>query len=184
MSWKFSNAKLPGVKIVQPSVVHDPRGFFFEAYEVTAYAMAGIGPFVQDNCSGSRRGTVRGLHYQSQPGQAKLVRVVAGCIWDVVVDIRPESATFGQWEAFEIDAESRTQLFVPVGFAHGFSVLSEFAEVEYKVSAPYNAATECSIHYADPELAIPWSVTRPSLSERDRTAESFAALRSRLTLRA
>jgi dTDP-4-dehydrorhamnose 3,5-epimerase len=173
--------KLEGLKLIRPKVFGDDRGFFQETYSASRYAAAGIDvTFVQDNHSRSLKGTLRGLHYQSSPGQAKLVRVVVGKIWDVAVDIRPTSKTFGQWVGAEIDAERREQIFIPVGFAHGFCVLTDAAEVEYKVSTPYDASTECGLDYADPDLAIPWPIARPLLSARDQKAESFATLRARL----
>ena len=175
------DGKLPGIKLVRPNVFVDDRGFFFESYNAQAFAAVGIDVvFVQDNHSRSVKGTLRGIHYQSRPGQAKLVRVVVGRTWSVVVDIRPNSSSFGQWEAIELDESTREQLFIPVGFGHGFCVLSEFAEVEYKVSALYDAEAECAINYADPELAIAWPVKQPLLSARDQRAESFAAFRSRV----
>jgi dTDP-4-dehydrorhamnose 3,5-epimerase len=119
---------LSGLKLVKPRVFGDPRGFFLESYHEPRYRAAGIDvPFVQDNHSRSKLGTLRGLHYQSHPGQAKLVRVTAGSIWDVTVDIRPGSPTFGRWHAVTLDAAAHEQLFVPVGFAHGFCVTSETA---------------------------------------------------------
>jgi dTDP-4-dehydrorhamnose 3,5-epimerase len=177
---QVTDLELEGLKLIHPAVFGDERGFFLETYNAVRYAEVGIVEiFQQDNHSRSIRGTLRGLHYQSQPGQAKLVRVTLGRIWDVALDIRPESKTFGQWHGLELDAEERAQLFVPVGFAHGFCVLSDFAEVQYKVSAPYDAKTECSIHYADPELAVRWPVKEPLLSARDQQAESFASFRAR-----
>lgn len=131
----------------------------------------GIGvPFVQDNISFSQKGTIRGLHFQVDPGQAKLVSCIQGKIWDVAVDIRPESPTFGMWEALELDGETQEQFFIPIGFAHGFCVLSETALVQYKVSAPYDATTERSIRWSDPILQIPWPVPNPILSPRDQTS--------------
>jgi dTDP-4-dehydrorhamnose 3,5-epimerase len=175
------NLALEGLKLIRPKVLGDERGFFQETYSVSRYASAGIDvTFVQDNHSRSVKGTLRGLHYQSSPGQAKLVRVVLGKIWDVAVDIRPTSKTFGQWFGAEIDAERREQIFIPVGFAHGFCVLTDAAEVEYKVSSPYDASTECGLSYADPDLAIAWPIAKPLLSARDQHAESFATLRARL----
>jgi len=176
-----SNLTLSGLKLIRPRVFRDGRGLFLETFSLDSYAKAGIDvAFVQDNHSLSTQGTLRGLHYQSSPGQAKLVRSATGRIWDVVVDIRPESATFGRWEGTFLDAEEHVQLFVPVGFAHGFCVLSEFADVVYKVSSPYNPATECSIRYNDAELDVKWPATEPLLSERDLKAESFAAYRARV----
>ena len=175
------DGKLAGIKIVRPQIFTDARGFFFESYNAATYAAAGIDAvFVQANHSRSIKGTVRGVHYQSRPGQAKLVRVILGRIWDVTVDIRRDSPTFGQWEARVLDDQSREQLFIPIGFAHGFCVLSDFAEVEYNASSLYDPETECAISYADPELAIDWPVSSPLLSARDQEAESFAAFRSRV----
>lgn len=175
------NLKLAGLKLIRPQVFGDARGFFVETYSAARYAAAGIDvTFVQDNHSRSVQGTLRGLHYQSRPGQAKLIRVIHGRIWDAVVDIRPGSPTFGQWHGTELDSETKEQLFIPVGFAHGFCVLSDAAEVEYKVSAPYDPQTECSVNYADPDLGVPWPIKQPILSARDKVAESFAALRARL----
>ena len=178
---KVRDADLPGLKLIQPDVFGDERGFFLVTYNAERYAAAGIDvTFVQDNHSRSVKDTLRGLHYQSHPGQAKLMGVVVGRVFDVAVDIRPKSPTFGRWHGVELDAVKREQIFIPVGFAHGFCVLSDAAEVVYKVSALYDAATERSINYADPELAVSWPVKTPLLSERDRRAESFAALRARL----
>jgi dTDP-4-dehydrorhamnose 3,5-epimerase len=178
---KVLELELPGLKLIQPAVFGDERGFFLETYSAGRYAAAGIDvTFVQDNHSRSVHGTLRGLHYQSQPGQAKLVRVVVGRIFDVAVDIRPGSPTFGRWLGVELDADKHEQLFVPVGFAHGFCVLSDVAEVVYKVSSPYDGKTECSIDYADPDLAVAWPVPKPLLSARDQQAESFAAFRARV----
>jgi dTDP-4-dehydrorhamnose 3,5-epimerase len=172
---------LEGLKLIRPAVFGDARGFFQETYNAARYAEAGIREtFVQDNHSRSVKGTLRGLHYQSQPGQAKLVRVTLGRVWDVAVDIRSGSKTFGQWHGVELDAEKKEQLFVPVGFAHGFCVLSDLAEVQYKCSALYDAKTECTIDYADPELAVRWPVEQPLLSARDQQAESFADFRARV----
>jgi dTDP-4-dehydrorhamnose 3,5-epimerase len=177
---QVTDLELPGLKLIRPNVFGDARGFFIETYNAGRYAEAGVREaFVQDNHSRSIKNTLRGLHYQSSPGQAKLVRVTLGRIWDVAVDIRPTSPTFGRWHGVELDAEKHEQLFVPIGFAHGFCVLSDFAEVQYKVSALYDAKTECSIDYADPELSVTWPVPEPLLSARDQQAESFAAFRAR-----
>jgi len=178
---QVSDLELAGLKLIRPAIFGDDRGFFLETYNAARYAEAGIfETFVQDNHSRSVKGTLRGLHYQSSPGQAKLVRVTLGRVWDVVVDIRPASKTFGQWCAIELDAEKREQLFVPIGFAHGFCVLSDAAEVQYKCSAPYDAKTECALNYADPELGVRWPVEQPLLSARDQQAESFASFRARV----
>ena len=161
--------RLDGPILLQPTVHGDDRGFFVETFRSDAYQTAGIdAAFVQDNHSRSARGTLRGLHYQRQPGQPKLIRVARGAIWDVIVDIRPLSDTFGAFEAFELDDVDHRQLYVPVGFAHGFCVTSEVADVTYKVGSPYDADEERGIAWDDPELAIPWPIREPILSERDR----------------
>lgn len=172
---------LPGAKLLKPRVFRDVRGFFLESYSAPRYAAAGIHEsWVQDNHSLSRRGSLRGLHYQSKPGQAKLVRVTRGRIYDVIVDIRPSSPAFGKWHGLEIDAEEHNQIYVPVGFAHGFAVLSDVAEVQYKVSTPYDGATESAIRWNDPELGVAWPLQDPVLSERDQQSESFSAFKSRI----
>lgn len=177
-----TDLELEGLKLIHPRIFRDQRGFFLETYSKQPYSAIGIDfEFVQDNHSRSSHGTLRGLHYQSSPGQAKLVRVVAGRIWDVAVDIRPNSKTFGKWAAAYLDAEEHAQLFVPVGFAHGFCVVSESADVVYKVSAPYNPATECGIRFDDPEIGVAWPITEPLVSDRDKTTESFADYRRRVS---
>lgn len=161
--------RLDGLVLIQPMVHADARGFFVETYGREASRAVGIDvDFVQDNHSRSSRDALRGLHYQRRPGQAKLVRAARGAIWDVVVDIRPDSPTFGDFEAFELDDVTHRQLFVPIGFAHGFCVLSEVADVAYKVSSPFDGGEERGIAWDDPALAIPWPVPDPILSERDR----------------
>ncbi|RYZ09124.1 MAG: dTDP-4-dehydrorhamnose 3,5-epimerase [Myxococcales bacterium] len=175
---------LAGAKLIRPRVFRDSRGFFFESYSQDRYVAGGMPEtWVQDNHSLSRQGTLRGLHYQSTPGQAKLVRVTRGRIFDVLVDIRPGSPTFGRWHGVEIDAEEHSQVYIPVGFAHGFGVLSEVAEVQYKVSAPYDAAHECALRWNDPDIGVAWPIPTPILSERDERSESFAAFRARLESR-
>lgn len=159
---------LEGLLAITPRVFADGRGFFLESYREESYRAAGVDArFVQDNHSRSVRGTLRGLHFQRTPGQAKLVRVVTGTIFDVAVDIRPASPTFGKWYGMELDAERHRQLFVPVGFAHGFCVLSDFADVLYKVSSPYDAATEDGFAWNDPDVGVAWPITDPILSKRD-----------------
>jgi dTDP-4-dehydrorhamnose 3,5-epimerase len=173
--------ELEGLKLIVPTIFGDDRGFFVETYNAARYAEAGIvDTFVQDNHSRSVKGTLRGLHYQSQPGQAKLVWVTVGRIWDVAVDIRPKSRTFGRWRGLELDAEKRAQVFVPAGFAHGFCVLSDAAEVQYKCNSLYDANSECALNYADSELAVAWPIERPLLSPRDQRGESFASFRARV----
>ena len=178
---KVVAGELDGLLLIQPQVFGDERGFFLESYNASRYRAAGIeAAFVQDNHSRSVRGTLRGLHYQSSPGQAKLVRVTQGRVFDVAVDIRPGSPSLGRWVGVELDAETHRQLFIPVGFAHGFCVLSDVAEVQYKVSSVYDSSTECSIRYDDPDLGVRWPTEEPLLSARDQSAESFAAYRQRV----
>lgn len=166
---------LPGLVLLEPDVHGDERGFFLETYHQDRYRALGIDAvFVQDNHSRSRRGTLRGLHFQTDPGQAKLVRCARGAIRDVVVDIRRSSPTFGRHEAFELDDRAHRQLFVPVGFAHGFIVLSDEADVTYKVSSPYDPSTEAGIAWDDPALGIDWGVADPIVSPRDRANPRLA----------
>lgn len=181
---EVTSLPLSGLLLLKPKVFRDARGFFVETYSEPRYRAAGIDcGFVQDNHSRSSRGTLRGLHYQSAPGQAKLIRVGLGRIFDVAVDLRPESPTFGRWFGAELDAEEHAQLFIPVGFAHGFCVLSEVAEVLYKVSSVYDAKTEVGLRWDDPDIGVKWPVSEPLLSERDKTAESFAAFAARVKRR-
>ena len=161
--------RLDGLVLVEPDVHADERGFFVETYQLARYADFGVQPtFVQDNQSRSRRGTLRGLHFQTNPGQAKLVRVARGTILDVVVDIRRSSRTFGEHEAFELDDTAHRQLFVPIGFAHGFCVLSDLADVTYKVSSYFDPESESGIAWDDPALGIDWRIEDPIVSDRDR----------------
>lgn len=170
---KITHLKLQGLQLITPQIFRDVRGFFFESHRQDRYASHGLENFVQDNTSFSLKNTVRALHFQSQPGQVKLVTCLQGKIYDVVVDIRPDSPTFMQWEGIILDDESRQQIYIPIGFAHGFCVLSETALVQYKVSAPYNPATEMSIRWNDPDLAIQWPIDTPLLSPRDQTSPFF-----------
>lgn len=172
---QVTDLRISGLKLIVPRVFEDERGFFFESYRASRYREDGIDvAFVQDNVSFSRYGTIRALHFQSAPGQAKLVSCVQGKIWDVAVDLREHSPTFGEWEAVELDGESHRQLFVPVGFAHGFCVLSETARVHYKVSSPYDPKTEVSIRWND--FGIQWPIQNPLLSPRDQTSPFFREL--------
>jgi dTDP-4-dehydrorhamnose 3,5-epimerase len=161
--------KLEGVLILEPRSFGDQRGYFMEIFQATRYAEAGIDrSFVQDNLSFSVRNTLRGLHYQHPNGQAKLVQVVTGEIFDVAVDIRLGSPTFGQWEGVILSAENRRQLFIPEGFAHGFCVLSATAHFLYKCSEYYSPNDEGGIRWDDPDIAISWPIDAPILSDRDR----------------
>jgi dTDP-4-dehydrorhamnose 3,5-epimerase len=168
--------RIEGLLLLEPRVFGDHRGFFAETFRADAWREAGVDvDFVQDNHSRSRRGTLRGMHFQLSPGQAKLIRCARGSILDVVVDLRRDSPTFGRWEAFELDDASMRQLFVPVGFAHGFCVTSEVADVAYKCSSYYDPATESGIAYDDPDVGIAWPAgLDPIVSERDADAPRLA----------
>lgn len=171
------STKLPGVLILEPKVFGDERGFFFESFNARAFAEAtGLQcEFVQDNHSRSQRGVLRGLHYQVQQAQGKLVRVSAGEVFDVAVDLRRSSPTFGKWVGTLLSAENKRQLWVPAGFAHGFVVLSEFAEFLYKTTDYYAPEHERCIRWDDPSLAIDWPLDgAPQLSAKDQAGLSFA----------
>ena len=160
---------LSGVLVIEPTVFEDARGFFFESYHYKRYVEHGItATFVQDNHSRSVRNTLRGLHYQVNPGQGKLVRVVVGEVFDVAVDIRFGSPTFGKWFGTFLSAQNKKQMYIPVGFAHAFCVTSEVAEFEYKCTDYYSPKDERGILWNDPDLAIDWPVTEPILSEKDK----------------
>jgi dTDP-4-dehydrorhamnose 3,5-epimerase len=178
---RASSTDLPEVVLIEPDVYKDNRGFFLETYHAGKYREIGIRqPFVQDNHSRSVQGTVRGLHLQVRRPQAKLIRVVAGEIFDVAVDVRRGSPNFGRWVGVTLSAASFAQLFVPAGFAHGFSVLSPVAEIEYKCTDLYDPSDEVGIAWNDPDLAIPWRCEAPTLSERDRKNPPLKALMDRL----
>jgi dTDP-4-dehydrorhamnose 3,5-epimerase len=163
--------KLGGLVLVEPQVHGDERGFFVETYSKDAWAELGVdADFVQHNHSRSSHGTLRGLHFQTSPGQAKLLRCARGAILDVAVDLRKDSPTYGQWEGHVLDDVTHHQLFVPIGFAHGFVVLSDVADVAYLVSSLYDPATEMGIAWDDPEVGVDWQVAEPLLSGRDQTA--------------
>ena len=169
--------RLAGPILLAPDVFGDHRGFFVETFRADAWAAAGIAEtFVQDNHSRSVRGTLRGIHFQTSPGQAKLVRCARGAILDVLVDLRRGSATFGQWESFELDDEAMRQLYVPIGFGHGFCVLSDVADVSYQLSSYYDPARESGVAWDDPEIGVEWPISDPILSERDRNAPRLAEL--------
>jgi dTDP-4-dehydrorhamnose 3,5-epimerase len=161
-------APLPGVLIIEPIVHRDSRGFLSERFSQDRYWKAGITErFVQDNLAESVRGSLRGLHYQVGPAHSKLVEVPRGRIFDVVVDVRVGSSTFGQWHAEILDDQNLRQLYVPIGFAHGFCVLSEVAHINYKFSEYYDPERQRGIRWDDPALAIDWPVRNPTLSRRD-----------------
>lgn len=170
--------KLGGVVVIEPRVFEDERGYFFESWAAQRYAEHGLpAEFVQDNVSRSKRGTLRGLHLQSPPvGQGKLVFVLEGEVFDVAVDMRVDSPTFGQWVGETLSARNRRQLYVPPGFAHGFCVLSEEALFAYKCTAYYSPAAEVSVQWNDPEIGIAWPIKSPVLSKRDAAGTPLRAV--------
>jgi dTDP-4-dehydrorhamnose 3,5-epimerase len=173
MGFRRLPTELDDVVLIEPDVHGDERGFFVETFRESEMADLGIDVgFVQDNHSRSQGRVLRGIHMQR--GQAKLVRCPRGRIWDVAVDLRPDSPTFRRWEGHQLDGERHRQLFIPAGFGHGFCVLSDEADVLYKVSAYYDAALESGIAWDDPEIGIEWPISDPVLSERDRNAPSLA----------
>ena len=172
---KITLGRIAGVVLVEPDVFRDERGFFLETFNRSELSELGITTeFIQDNHSRSVRNTIRGLHFQLGGGQVKLVRAARGRILDVVVDLRPDSPTFGEWEGVDLDDETHLQIYVPVGFAHGFCVMSEVADVCYKVSAAYDPSLERGIAWDDPSIGITWPIATPLLSERDRHNPSLA----------
>ena len=165
---KILTTSLPEVLIIEPQVFSDVRGVFMETYHQKRYSEAGIEQlFVQDNFSSSIHGTLRGLHYQVNHAQAKLIQVTQGSIFDVAVDVRRGSPSFGQWTGVHLTADNKLQVFIPEGFAHGFCVLSEVADVVYKCTDFYAPEDEGGILWSDPEIAIDWPITDPLLSEKD-----------------
>ena len=177
--------KLDGLVLVEPDVHGDERGFFVETFSADAWKEMGVdAEFVQHNHSRSGKGTLRGLHFQTSPGQAKLVRCPRGAIFDAAVDLRRGSPTYGQWEGYVLDDEKHRQLFVPVGFAHGFAVLSDLADVTYLVSSLYDPATEAGIRWNDPEVGVEWPVDDPLLSQRDIDAPLLSDIAADLPFRA
>jgi dTDP-4-dehydrorhamnose 3,5-epimerase len=176
--------RLDGLVLVEPDPHGDERGFLVKTFRDGVWDELGVAvdAFVQDNQSRSARGTLRGLHFQTSPGQAKLVRCARGAVFDVAVDLRRASDTFGHWEGHELSDANHHQLFVPVGFAHGFLVTSDEADVVYKLSSYYSPDSEAGIRWDDPEIGIDWPLdgTEPQLSERDRTAPTLTAVASAL----
>ena len=167
----ITETALPGVLLIEPEVYGDARGFFMETWNAARYCEAGIaGPFVQDNVSLSKKGVLRGLHYQNPAPQGKLMHVLQGEVFDVAVDLRRGAPTFGQWAGVRLSAENKRQLYVPEGFAHGFVVTSPEALFCYKCTAFYAAAAERALRWDDPDLGIDWPVGDPVLSEKDAQA--------------
>jgi len=174
---KFIETELPGVTIIEPEVHRDHRGFFLETYHSTKYYDAGMpAVFVQDNHSRSSRHTLRGLHAQIQHPQGKLVRCVEGKIFDVAVDIRPDSRLFGAWTGVKLTSDNARQLYIPPGFAHGFCVLSEAAQVEYKCTDFYTPGDELNLLWNDPEIGIDWPISHPVLSSKDENGLTLREL--------
>jgi dTDP-4-dehydrorhamnose 3,5-epimerase len=176
---KVRPTPIPDVLLIEPAVFHDQRGFFLESWHAERYAAAGLRElFVQDNHSRSARGVLRGLHYQTGPSQGKLVRVASGEVFDVAVDLRRSSPTFGRWVGEFLSAATHRQLWIPAGFAHGFYVVSETADLLYKCTAPYAPEHEHTLRWDDPELAIEWPLGggTPVLSEKDAAGRSLRDL--------
>lgn len=178
---KVTETALPGVLLIEPEIYNDTRGFFLESYHSHRYHQYGLPlEFVQDNHSLSQYGTLRGLHAQLHLAQAKLVRVIEGEVYDVAVDIRLGSPTFGRWTGVSLSAVNQRQLFIPTGFAHGFATTSSSAQVEYKCSQYYDAADQIAIRWNDPDIGIEWPIREPILSDKDRDALLLRQLQERL----
>ena len=178
---KVRGTDLPGVVLIEPTIFDDPRGIFYESWSDARYAEAGIAAsFVQDNVSTSSRGTLRGLHLQHPHGQGKLVYVLVGEVFDVVVDVRVGSPQFGQWTGSVLSEDNRHQLYLPPGFAHGFCVISDTALFAYKCSESYHPETELTVAWNDPDIGIRWPLAEPVLSKKDAEGKALAALSERL----
>lgn len=176
--------RLPGLVLIEPEVHGDDRGFFVETFSQDAWRKLGVETgFVQHNHSRSAERTLRGLHFQTRPGQAKLMRCARGSIFDVAVDLRRGSPTYGEWEGHVLDDRNHRQLFVPVGFAHGFCVTSGPADVNYLVSSTYDPETEAGISWSDPDVGVEWPVADPLLSGRDRSAPRLGEVADELPFR-
>ena len=176
---KLIPCEIPGLMVIEPKVFRDPRGYFFELWNEAQYHAAGLDcRFVQDNLSRSNRGVLRGLHFQNPKAQGKLVTVLQGEIFDVAVDLRRSSATFGRWHGLTLSADSGRQFFIPAGFAHGFLVLSETALFHYKCTEFYSAANEWTLRWDDPSLGIRWPLPDPTLSPRDLNGHQLNAIPS------
>ena len=169
--------EIPGLLVVEPKAFGDPRGFFMETWNRQRYREAGLNwDFVQDNVSFSRQGTLRGLHFQKPAPQGKLVFVLQGEVFDVAVDIRRGSPTFGRWQGLHLSVENKRQFFIPPGFAHGFAVLSETALFAYKCTEFYNPQHELTLAWDDPDIGIQWPLAQPQLSEKDKRGQRLKDL--------
>jgi dTDP-4-dehydrorhamnose 3,5-epimerase len=179
---RFEPTAIPDVIRVEPRVFRDARGFFLESYHEARFAEGGVrARFVQDNHSRSARGTLRGLHMQVAFAQGKLVRCIAGEVFDIAVDVRPGSRTFGRWVGETLSAENFRQLWVPPGFLHGFCVTSESAEIEYKCTELYHPEDELGVAWNDPDLAIRWPISTPLLSAKDANLPRLRDVEARLS---
>ena len=175
MPFKIETTAIDGVRLITPEIFQDQRGFFLESFREDVFRQHGLPTaFVQDNHSGSVKGVVRGLHFQYEPAMAKLMRVTRGTAFLMAVDIRKGSPTLGKWLGVEASAENGIQVFAPAGFARGFCVLSEYAEVQYKCTGLYNSRCESGIRWNDPEIGIDWPVRDPIVSQKDAVAQSLA----------
>jgi dTDP-4-dehydrorhamnose 3,5-epimerase len=179
---RFEHTSLPGVILIEPEPILDDRGFFVRVLSADLFAQAGIdhATFVQENQSRSRQRTIRGLHLRAAPGEAKMVRCTAGEVFDVLVDLRPASPTFGRWERFILDDRRHLQLYIPPGVAHGFQALSKDADVCYRHDRFYDAEMDVAVAWNDPEIGIEWPLADPILSARDRNAPRLGDLRPQL----
>jgi dTDP-4-dehydrorhamnose 3,5-epimerase len=168
--FEFKPLEIDGLVLIEHRVFYDDRGFFMESFKDSDFRQNGInGPFVQDNHSLSKKGVIRGLHYQLNPrAQGKLVRVIKGKVWDVAVDIRKGSTTFKKWAAFELSDENNRMFFIPPGFAHGFATLTNDVHLVYKCTTEYDQKLDAGIRWDDPELAVEWPIANPLVSEKDR----------------
>ena len=181
---KVINTSLAGVLILEPEVFGDRRGFFKESFNTKRYSEAGIDLyFVQDNCSRSQRGVLRGLHFQKNKPQGKLVSCNAGCVYDVAVDINPSSPTFGQYVGAELSDKNHRQLWIPPGYAHGFCVLSKSADFHYKCTDFYDPNDEGGLAWNDPYVAIDWPINKPNLSSKDANLPTLADLKQNRDLK-
>jgi dTDP-4-dehydrorhamnose 3,5-epimerase len=181
LTFRRIETRIEGLVLIEPTAHRDARGFFLETFRADTYPGLGVDvEFVQENQSRSAHGTIRALHFQLEPGQAKLVRAARGSVYDVAVDLRRDSPTYGQHEAFELSDDNCLQLFVPVGFAHGFCVTSDVADFAYKVSSYYDGAQERGIAWDDPAIAVQWPVAEPIVSERDRSNPTLAEMAGQL----
>ena len=176
MKINVESRRLRDVVVLVPEIFQDSRGFFMETFRTDQFQQIGVPDiFVQDNHSGSTKGVLRGLHYQWDPPMGKLMRVTVGSAFLVAVDIRKGSPTLGQWTGIEASAENRRQVWAPAGFARGFCVLSEVAEIQYKCTGLYNPLAESAIRWDDPKIGVAWPISDPSLSEKDRNAQTLEA---------